>query len=219
MYTYTQSFSIRTLFLLTIAGAILIPIATRLGAVAEGDELTPWLIAAVAVGIAGALFIFYALVIAVLLLAQAKIDIQERTTELAAITPRLRELQAVRLLTPEQIALVTKLEHRAHIVGKASRDNKAWAINYWLSTPGGDVPIEFTVDFFRSSGALYLTPVRRYTEGSINQQYARALTDWARENGLAVGGEGSQAGKAAEWITPAARAEVFNLFDINTEPD
>ena len=163
----------------------------------------------------GAVLGFVALVLIAEYCLAVLADYQAARRELQTITPRRREIEAIARLRPDQIALVAKPE--SQFVMSAHKSGETFDRSLWFSTPGGLVPLDFAQDFLQSGGVLNLRPISSYSEGSFGYQYARLLTDWARAEGLAVGGEGSRSGRVAEWTSPAARAMAFDLFGVDFE--
>lgn len=148
------------------------------------------------------------------------LDARERRKEIEAITPRRREIEAIGQLTAEQLAVVPRMDHGAKITEHKTRDAQGkWITSVWFSTPGGEIPLEFVQDFLKHCGFLQLYPVNSYSEGTFSYHYARWFTDWLRKEQLAIGGEGSKSGQAAQWITSGARLEVCKLFDVELNLD
>lgn len=195
--------------LLAVAGCAMLPLSVGLSDVYD--------LVALAAGAIGLAFLLYALLMSVWYVLAVWTDIEERRADIASITPRRRELEAIRQLTPEQLAIVPRMDHIANIKEFMSKANGGWSVVECLSTPGGDVPLDFIREFLKYGGMLYLRPINSYSEGTLNYNHARAFTDWLRQQGLAIGGEGSRAGQAAQWVSDDCRAEAFNLFDVSME--
>jgi hypothetical protein len=200
------------IIILAVMGAAMLPLAVGLSAVYD--------LVAAAAGVTGIAFLVYALLMSAWYISAVVIDLQERRAEILAITPRRRELEAIRQLTPEQLALVPRMDHAAKFLRHSTRTPAGeWITSVWFSTAGGDIPVEFCQEFLSTGGVLMLRPINSYSEGTLNYNYARWFTEWLRLQALAVGGEGSQAGKAAQWVSDASRLEAFNLFDVSMELD
>lgn len=181
------------------------------------DFITSFPLAAV-LWACGAVLGFVALVLTGEYILGVVADYQEARREMQTITPRRREIEAVSRLRPDQVALVSKPDSK--LVMSAHRSGgDAYETALWFSTPGGLVPYEFAQEFLQSGGVTNLRPISSYSEGSFGYEYARLLTDWARAEGLAVGGEGSRAGRAAEWVSHNARQMAFELFDVSMDMD
>jgi len=164
----------------------------------------------------GAVFGFVALVLTGEYILAVLADWQQARREIESTTARLREIQAISRLTPDQLALVPRSDNSI-LVQSANRTAEGWERSLWFSTPGGLVPVEFAQEFFQSGGVLNLRPISSYSEGTFSYEYARNLTAWARSEGLAVGGDGSRSGRVAEWVSPASRALAFDLFNVTWE--
>lgn len=196
---------------LAVMGVALMPLAMLF---VDNNDLFAALCSLVAFTLIG-----YSIWMTIWYISAVVIDLQERRAEILAITPRRRELEAIRQLTPEQLAIVPRMDHIANIKEFLSKANGGWSMVECLSTPGGDVPLEFIREFLKFGGVLFLRPINSYSEGTLKYNHARAFTDWLRQQGLAIGGEGSRAGQAAQWVSDDCRAEVFNLFDVSMEID
>ena len=201
--------SLSKIILLSVMGLSILPLAAGL--------IKSYELVAAAAGAVGIAFVVYSMLLSFWYIADVVISMEERRAEISAITPRRRELEAIRALTPERLAIVPRMDHIANIKEFMSKANGGWSVVECLSTPGGDVPIEFIREFLKFGGVLYLRPINNYSEGTVNYNHARAFTDWLRQQGLAIGGEGSRAGQAAQWVSDDCRAEAFNLFDVSME--
>lgn len=202
----TERPGISKIVLLAVLAACLLPAA---------EYITKISLAAV-LWACGAILGFVALVLTVEYCLAILADYQQARHEIESTTARLREIQAISRLTPDQLALVPRSDNSI-LVQSAKRTAEGWEKSLWFSTPGGLVPVEFAQEFFQSGGVLNLRPVSSYSEGTFSYEYARNLTAWARSEGLAVGGDGSRSGKAAEWVSPASRALAFDLFNVTWE--
>lgn len=146
------------------------------------------------------------------------LDLQSRKKDIETTSARLREMEAAKHLSSEQLAIIPKLEYGAEIGLHADPKNRTER-RYFLITPDGMIPYEWCQDFLIDCGVTFVKPIRDYSEGTINYDYARWFTAWLRFNGFAVGGDGSQAGKAAQWSTVMSKSEACLFFGVETSSD
>lgn len=171
-----------------------------------------------AVGVLGGLGAFCAFAAGYLFLlhlAGTWLEYAERRREIETTSARLREMDAARGLTPEQLAVIPKMDYGASIGMHADPKNRAER-RFFLITADGNVPYEFCQSFLMDSGVTFVKPVSSYAEGTTGYDYARWFTNWLRLNGYAIGGEGSTAGKAAQWMGATSKAEACEFFGVTT---
>jgi hypothetical protein len=208
--------SLKSLISLALIGVALLPPAVMLARSSPAPFSLQSILALMLSGL-GVVLLFYAGIITIWYCISVASDIKERQREIETITPRLRELEQIGRLTPEQIKIAPRLEHDGLILQIASGAPGSMTINTFFSTAEGNIPLEFIKGFLSVGGFQFVTPVSKYSEGTYNYEYARWFTNWLRAQGLAIGGEGSQSGRAAQWLSDGARAEVFNLFGVSMD--
>ena len=126
-----------------------------------------------------------------------------------AITPRILELRAAATLRPDQVNLVPALGYRAEMELVAGDEPRLF-----LRCPGGAVPLDWAVDYIRDSGVTELRAIRTYADRTPGREYARLVTDWCIERGLATPDEGPH---PARWINEHSKTRALNLMGYEGE--
>lgn len=157
----------------------------------------------------------YAAILTAEYIAEVVVNLAERRRELQAITPRIRELEILAKLPADRLEYIPPNLDHVELLQASSWTGKAWHVETALSTRDGAVPLEFVRSFLASSGVVSLLPINRFSEGTADYSHARALTEFLRQEGVAIGGDGSSAGKAARWASPAARDSTLELFEVD----
>lgn len=140
----------------------------------------------------------------------------EWANEIRTTTARLKEMQQAERLSEEQLAIIPRLEYGANIAIHMDPKNREQR-RFFLMTAGGMVPWDFCQAFLLDCGVTTLKPIKQYSEGTQGYDHARWFTGWLRDNAFALGGDGSRAGQAAQWMTEQSKAEVCILFDVSLE--
>jgi hypothetical protein len=156
--------------------------------------------------VAGAFALFTLWSIANLVWYQASARLYE-TQRALAYTERVRILDLARDLTPEQVELV-----------KASGITFEWLLGsdgsmipHRLTTPGGSVPVDFFQTFMRLSGEDFTVPIRTWSEGSQDREYARWMTNGLISMGWAEPAAGNQ---SARWTRRGLADQLLKQVEI-----
>lgn len=194
---------------LALIGLPLSAVSTWMQRNRPDDELAILLI-----GLVGSICILAAFGLLIWLIVSVLLGFLEHYNEIRSTTARLKEMQQAERLSPEQLAILPRLEYGAnvaiHLDPKKQRERR-----FFLMTPGGMVPWEFCQQYLLDCGVTSLKPIGHYSEGTQGYDHARWFTNWLRDNGFAVGGDGSRAGQSAQWLTEQSKAEACMIFDVD----
>jgi hypothetical protein len=174
-----------------------------------------WQEVVVATG-AGCLLI--ALVLSALYIIDFIVETSNQVHEFQTRTPRLRELEAIRGLSNEQLKLVPPYPYGAEIIAEIHQNGSRPPIRWFkLWTPWGLVPYEWCHKFLIQCSITNLAAVRDYRDRPKEYQYARWFTDWCKMNLLATGGTEGEGPVAAEWVDAFAKQRALRMLGFDIE--
>jgi hypothetical protein len=111
-----------------------------------------------------------------------------------AITERVKLLQALSTLNPDQVRL---LELNSPVVSVLGGEPEPC---YYLRVGGSEVPFQFIEQFIERGGPEHLAPVGSWSEGSKQRAWAEALTNYLVVLGFA---ELARGNRSARWLDQA----------------
>jgi hypothetical protein len=158
-----------------------------------------------------------AFVLSVLYIINFVIETRETIHEFQTRTVRIREIEAIRQLTGDQLKLVPPYPYGAEIVAEIHQNGSRLPIRWFkLWTPWGMVPYEWCSTFLNQCSITNLAAVRDYRDRPKEYRYARWFTDWCKMNLLATGGSEGDGPAPAEWVDAFAKQRALKMlgFDI-----
>lgn len=173
-----------TPLLLTLISALMLALAWR-------EEKWPdWL--RLILVITGVVVMFFALCATLDFLSHRyAVRVSQLASAKARSDPRVIMLDKISRMTPEQLA-----QARVYVADIGITANPESGPTYHLRLPVGDVPLDFVTEFINGGRDGYLKPIRDYSEGGKEREWAGRLTSYFVFNGWA---EEARGNNAARW--------------------
>lgn len=171
--------------LLSLMAAFILVLAWR------QEKWPEWLRATLVV--IGLVFLLWAVFTSIdVIVYRANKRLMERRLALAR-TERVVLIEAIRHLTDQQIGILSQYTPIFELIGGGDHGPLMY-----LRTMDGNVPVRFIERFLELGGEEYLCPVRQWSEGSREREWAEAFTRFSIAMGWASRGAGPY---PAKWIS------------------